>query len=320
MNYWTYPTENTSETGMYGYRLTGNTSGEYVQLYKVTGSGYSARCVALENGDTYSGTLYRNNNCNREYSSTAPRYTTNTASHSTRMADAKVAVKSMVTELVKNNNKDGVAGNNDDDIVEIQLITFANTAKAQGSPTTTDTLSTTIDGLNATGGTNWEDALDEAQKVNFGANDKDPTYIIFVSDGDPTYRLTRDGGTTGENAYAGSENGKYYYGSGNSDNNGKNYAQASREAREAVNANYKLYAIGVYGDVNEMNRLVNYAYTGDGRKTAPFTCEIERLMIKIADNIAEKMFFEKNPVFIQKFYNKNYNKIERLINKKKKGV
>lgn len=71
---------------------------------------------------------------------------------------------------------------------------------------------------------------------------------------------------------------------------------------------------------NHTCSCINYAYTGDGRKTAPFTCEIERLMIKIADNIAEKMFFEKNPVFIQKFYNKNYNKIERLINKKKKGV
>lgn len=68
---------------------------------------------------------------------------------------------------------------------------------------------------------------------------------------------------------------------------------------------------------NHTCSCLNKAYTGNPKQVAPFTCEIERLMIDTADNIAEILFKEKNPVFIQKFYNRFYDSIERTINKRK---
>lgn len=69
---------------------------------------------------------------------------------------------------------------------------------------------------------------------------------------------------------------------------------------------------------NHTCSCINYAFSKNPTQTAPFTCEIERLMISIADNIAEKLFEEKNPIFIQKFYNMYYNNIESQINNKRR--
>ena len=43
-------------------------------------------------------------------------------------------------------------------------------------------------GMSAGGGTNWEAALAQAETDAKSAGDGD-TYIIFVSDGDPTFRM-----------------------------------------------------------------------------------------------------------------------------------
>lgn len=67
---------------------------------------------------------------------------------------------------------------------------------------------------------------------------------------------------------------------------------------------------------NHTCSCLNKAYTGSPTTTSPFTCEIERMMISVADGIGEKLYKEKNPIFIQKFYNMNYNSIERDILKK----
>lgn len=67
---------------------------------------------------------------------------------------------------------------------------------------------------------------------------------------------------------------------------------------------------------NHTCSCINKSYTKDACKTSPFTCEIERMMIEIADNIAEGLYAEKNPVFIQKYYNAYYQQIEKQIRKR----
>ena len=69
---------------------------------------------------------------------------------------------------------------------------------------------------------------------------------------------------------------------------------------------------------NHTCSCINKAYTGNSIQTSPFTCEIERMLINTADNIAETLYAEKNAVFIQKFYNMHYNNIEKIINSKGK--
>lgn len=67
---------------------------------------------------------------------------------------------------------------------------------------------------------------------------------------------------------------------------------------------------------NHTCSCINKAYTGEAKTTSPFTYEIERMMIEVADNIAETLYAEKNPVFIQKYYNVYYHEIERQINQR----
>lgn len=70
---------------------------------------------------------------------------------------------------------------------------------------------------------------------------------------------------------------------------------------------------------NHTCSCINKAFTNNPKQTSAFTCEIERMMINIADNIAERLYKEKNPVFIQKYYNMHYNTIEKKINKMRRN-
>lgn len=46
----------------------------------------------------------------------------------------------------------------------------------------------------------------------------------------------------------------------------------------------------------------NFALTQDVNGLSPVVCEFERLFIRISDKLAEKLYNEKNDLFIQKFY------------------
>lgn len=67
---------------------------------------------------------------------------------------------------------------------------------------------------------------------------------------------------------------------------------------------------------NHTCSCINKAFTNNPKQTSPFTCEIERITINTADKIAKTLYSEKNPVFIQKFYNMYYKDIENIINNK----
>ena len=113
-----------------------------------------------------------------------------TAGGTTRLKAAKSAVNSVAKTLLGKNGKNEAPN----DLVEMGLVTFGT--KAETKLEKTNSLSTFTDTVNKLStysdyykGTNWEAALAAAQNFNFG--DKDKTYVIFVSDGNPTFRNTR---------------------------------------------------------------------------------------------------------------------------------
>lgn len=132
------------------------------------------------------------------------------------------------------------------------------------------------------GGTNWEAALEKANSLGRSGVKK---HIIFLSDGDPTYRMTSYSGcysdsfwgrtahpeyttpescqarryTWGENPDGGSDGA---YGAGNSDPYGFNYAAALAEADKRGDA--ALYVVKTSTDAKEMANFAAQAGAVDG--------------------------------------------------------
>ncbi|MGN0287966.1 MAG: VWA domain-containing protein [Atopobiaceae bacterium] len=188
----------------------------------------------------------------------------------TRIEAAKAAIKAAGETILDQNG------------TNVQLTTFSDTADASNAFTSDKaTFDSQVDGMNAEGGTNWEDALTKAEALAKTSNV--PTYIIFVSDGDPTFRdsqIYSDGDYNtytqkrvgwlgwswvypdGQDYYDDYNNGENgIYGTGNSDPQGWNFTAADAVANRIVNTDgYKLYTLGVSSDVQKMNRLTANAH------------------------------------------------------------
>ena len=120
----------------------------------------------------------------------------------TRMAAAQNAVNNLANSLYSHNTDEFP------NMVQMALVGFSTTGSVTQGPTNSySTFSGAVNGLNADGGTNWEDALQDAAGIDFG--DDDPTYVIFVSDGNPTFRNTRGNYNPMDDAFYGYP---YYYG------------------------------------------------------------------------------------------------------------
>ena len=168
-----------------------------------------------------------------------------------RLSVAKSAVNSLAEELLSNNTTDNP------DAVQLSLVTFSNYATTR----ITGTMSLSgfqrqVNSLTATGGTNWEDALKTANaiKTRKGAD----VYVIFVSDGDPTYRNTRGTRAWGQDRdefESHSSDGHTYYGTGNSDAYGLNYDRARDQAVAIAGEGKSFFAIGAFGNVSNMQKL-----------------------------------------------------------------
>ncbi len=158
-----------------------------------------------------------------------------------RMAVAKEAVNDLVTEMQQYNAQVP-------NTVQMALVSFADTASTNVQMT--GTLSNITNAVNATtgqnainpnGGTNWEQALQTARNIANDADD-DPTYVIFVTDGNPTRYGTGQG--TGQET---------------TDNINTSYNRATDDARGIVNDGFTLYNLGVFGSVDRMESLTEYA-------------------------------------------------------------
>lgn len=156
---------------------------------------------------------------------------------STRLDVAKAAAKTTVKQLL-------------DSGVTVKLVTFSTRASAAQTLTSSNYASV-IDGLKANGGTNWEAGLTNAEAA-LTKDDKTNKNVIFMSDGDPTYRNSANGGVSGN---------------GNSDPYGYNYDAAQKVANDIVkNKKAEFYSIGVFGNVSNMQNLAKDAY--DDQSTA----------------------------------------------------
>ena len=234
--------------------------GDYFQLKVVDGKPYETYLMGGLIKKEYTGVVYEK---------------TSSGKKTTRMKAAQNAVNHLVTELSKNNTPQNPKA------VEFSLISFAKYADVEQSWTSSARImNSRVDALEAGGGTNWEAGLRAAKKVA-DSSDGDPTVVVFVSDGDPTYYLTDSGKVAGEG------NGGY----------DKCYKEAKPAAKELVDAGYEFYGIGVFGNVSRMSGLVDHAYSSsdtptpenhyfEANDTASLDIVVETLINAISKQIA----------------------------------
>ena len=220
-----------NDTDQYGYISSDQT---YRPLYR-----YFGDWVYGNNRVEYHGTHY---NC-----------------ASDRLTVAKNATTSLISKLLANNSLEGA----DNDTVEISLVNFATSVRSTTSWSTNETtLKNTVNGYNVPnsiqGGTNWETALSAAKTLvdnRISNQPKESNYVIFVSDGDPTFRDSQMGASDfGPNSDWNNDAGKW--GTGSTDPNSWNYNAAKAVADTiAASSNTKLYAVGAFGNVTNMQNL-----------------------------------------------------------------
>ena len=164
----------------------------------------------------------------------------------TRMSNAKTATNALIESLLDNNTTA------DRDAVEIALVDFSTTVNSVANWTTNESaLTTQVNGYRANGGTNWEAALSRAKSLadtKAKAQPDEATYIVFVSDGNPTFRNSSRGGNDWNDYYG-------VYGTGNSDPNGYNFDAAKAVADGILGAGYNLYTVNAFGDAVNMQNL-----------------------------------------------------------------
>ncbi len=206
-----------------------------------------------------------------------------------RLSVAKSAVDSLAAKLLANNTADN------QNAVRISLVTFGGDATvSKGFTNNLQDFKATVDGLqtgsgdDATGGTNWEAGLTVANQM--ATRDANQTYIIFVSDGNPTLRNTR-GGYSWDDEDKPHRIGRHIiYGSGNSDNNGKNYYFASQVAKEITGAGKTLFSVGVFGNVSKMQNLASEAGQAENyysaRDQAALNSAFDNIVNTITTNIS----------------------------------
>lgn len=107
----------------------------------------------------------------------------------TRLDVAKEALNSLADQLIASS----------DSTIKLSLETFSdwgNEPSQYYAGGQASDFKGAVNGLRADGGTNWVDALTKAN-AKAKEDPNTPTYIIFLSDGEPTYGRDRWGGTTG---------------------------------------------------------------------------------------------------------------------------
>ena len=270
-----------NETATYKENATGRfglVSNQYVNLYRRTNSG---RCSLIEN-DSTTGTVYTDSRCDNVYSGTT-RY----EADSTRMDVAQTAVNNLAEQLLSQNDP-----NNDafKDVVEMAFVGFATNVHTTQAPTTN--LNTFKGWVNSTtvstgddAGTNWEAALSAADGISFGNNDNDKTYIIFVSDGNPTFRASQYGANNSD-CYSWSGFGFgatcSVWGNGQTDPNPyRNFNAAQDVAEEIIEKGKEFYAVGAFGNASNMENLGGTYYNASD-KTA-----LEAAFADIVDKITK---------------------------------
>ena len=203
-----------------------------------------------------------------------------------RDSNAKKAANALAGKLLTSQN----SALPESQRVRMAVVTFStNASLKQNFTTDVSEINNAVKG-NPTGGTNWEAALKQANDLQGRSGVK--KHIIFLSDGNPTYRTSSYGGSCysysyswgghytpqpeyttkatckaagyywrGENPDGGSDD---VYGAGDSDDYGFNYAAALAEANKRGDA--ALYVVKTSTDANKMTDLAREANAVNGEE------------------------------------------------------
>ena len=199
--------------------------------------------------------------------------------------------------------------------VRMAVVTFSTRAVLkQDFTTNVSEINSAVEG-DPKGGTNWEAALKQANDLSSRPNVK--KHIIFLSDGNPTYRTSSysgcyyysfpwgntalpeytteaackaDGYRWGKNPDGGSDG---VYGAGGSDEYGFNYAAALAEAKQRGDA--ALYVVKTTADANKMDDLASEANAVngvefDGTNPENLTKAFEQIYSTITSSAKIKVF------------------------------
>ena len=227
-----------------------------------------------------------------------------------RDANAQKAAKDLAKKLLTGTNSKLPP----EQQVQMAVVTFSTEASLKQKFTTNvSEINNAVRG-NPDGGTNWEAALKQANDLQGRSSVK--KHIIFLSDGNPTYRTTSysgcysyslwgwtahpeyttpescraQGHTWGKNPDGGSDGA---YGAGSSDDYGFNYAAALAEANRRGDA--ALYVVKTSKDANKMADLAAEANAVngkefDGTNAANLTKAFDQIYSTITSSAKIKVF------------------------------
>lgn len=221
----------------------------------------------------------------------------------TRLYIGANAINDLAETLIGNNTtfKDS-AGNK---LIRMSLISFNRSAKLeQGFTEDITTYKNKVNGLTTNSGTNWEAALRTANQLE--VDPERATFVIFVTDGNPSYRIAR-GNTLKLDGYP----DKVYDGNvdvyGDSsyyiyrtlqnfgaldEEDERNFSPAVVDAQSIVSHNKNLYCIGIGNSagITRLQGLTSQAYNNetigaDRTKTADNEAELTQAFKDITASI-----------------------------------
>lgn len=176
-----------------------------------------------------------------------------------KLDNVKRAAKALIDELLTDDNAKLDASKQ----IQVSVISFDSRA---GTPTSftanADDATQAIDGLKAEGGTNWEEALQKANAQNTGRTDA-RKYIVFFSDGAPTYRVSSVKTSTWLGMWDRYDEDDTWntprgiHGSGNDDPYNANYNSAVTEANKRDVDTVRLFAVS--GDAAANASMTKFA-------------------------------------------------------------
>lgn len=185
-----------------------------------------------------------------------------------RLDYAKTAANDLVNSVVKNGND-----------VRVAVVSFNKDAKTVvGYTSDKGELRRGIDGLWADGGTNWEAGLAAANGLT--ARDGAKKYIVFLSDGEPTYRYEKHS-FLGFSRTEVAGNGRYY--------EQANFDHAVTEAKKRGNATLFSVAVGSTQKVSERMSSFQKEATGstDGCYSATTPEALKQAFASITQTITQ---------------------------------
>ena len=170
-----------------------------------------------------------------------------------RMKAAHDAVEALANELLTAQNASLPA----DQQIQMSVVTFGTHASVARdfSANAADVAAAVPTSARGNEGTNWEDGLRLANAQTSGREGAEK-HVVFLSDGNPTYRVSAEGYDPKDEGFLGiigvkdSKNSDGTYGLGGSDPLGRNYSAAKSEAKRRGDAN--LFVVSVAKEADKM--------------------------------------------------------------------